>query len=65
MGKPASPMEQLHYKWVVDEQEEQEQELQDAALKGRQSMQHWKDGILNGVVVVPPSSFSQDTIAGA
>ena len=40
LGKPASPMEQLHYKWVVDEQEEQEQELQDAALKGRQSMQH-------------------------
>lgn len=48
-------MEQMHYHRVVKEEEEQKQ-LQDGALKERQSLQHGNDHNIIATVVVP--SFS-------
>ncbi|TKY73980.1 Membrane protein of ER body protein [Spatholobus suberectus] len=52
-------MEQVHYHWAVKEKEEEEQQLQDAALKGRQSLQHGRDSII--ATVVAPSFSSAPT----
>ncbi|KAK7350788.1 hypothetical protein VNO77_09740 [Canavalia gladiata] len=59
-AKPTS-MEQVHHQWVVEEEEEEE-ELQDAALEGRESLQHRKERII--VTAAAPSFSSAPTENG-
>ncbi|XP_020229109.1 membrane protein of ER body-like protein isoform X2 [Cajanus cajan] len=47
-------MEQVHHHWIVNEEEEEE-EPQDAASKGKHSLQHRKDSII-ATAVMPPFS---------